>query len=195
MNLDAIKPDGTGKFSQLLYKWLKHKGRKPWHYQHVFQAKRETISGRDDWAEHWRARDLIIGHGEFDEKGNPTLIGGRRVSDIICGINGAMSNGFSYSSAFGLRDITAEFWATYERIGRCAWDHSHTLPMIGDENRWHYIAGGRQRECQWCGRVFEMEATGSPTVIFTEQRHQWVEYRDSAPATLLHPMGSCGEAV
>lgn len=193
LNLAAIKPDASGKYSPLLYKWLTHKSRKPWHFQNVFQCH-DRIEGGGVYTEHWRSRELIIGHGEFREDGTILGIGGRTVGDIICGVRGSLTEGFYYGPAFGLRDITAEFWATYQRIGRCAWDHSHTLHMIGDESRWHYIAGGRQRECQWCGRVFEAITTMVPVIEFKE-RTDWSEYAASATSTLLHPMGSMGEEV
>lgn len=195
-DMASITPDKLGKYSPLLFKWLNHKHQKTWcrPTPNVFQAQVETLEGRDGWLDHWRPRDLIIGRGEFLADGTPVGIGGRRLADIICGIRGALTQGFSYGPGFGLRDITAEFWAEYERIGRCAWDHDHGMSMTGDESRWHYIAGGRQRECQWCGRVFEAEVAIEPVIAFKE-RTTWSEYRSSVPATLLHPMGSMGEAV
>jgi hypothetical protein len=192
LNLDAIQPNPLGKYSPLLYKWLTHKRQKIWNppVPTVLQTQIETVSGRKGWRDHFRPRDLILGRGEFDQNGLPIGIGGRRLSDIICGARGVLSHGFYYSAGFGLRDVTEAFWSEYERIGRCAWDRDHTLHMIGDEKRWHYIAGGRQRECQWCGRVFEVERT---TVVYVREREVWTEYRPTVPATVLHPMGSMGE--
>lgn len=184
LNLDAIKPDASGKYSPLLYKWLKSKRFS--HARHVVQTG--SIIDRNVRSEHWRPREIIIGdlHDGY--------IGGRNLGDIICGSHGVKSQGFAYAvHLFGGVEITDQFWSEYQRIGRCAWDHSHTLHMIGDENRWHYIAGGRQRECQWCGRVFEVERR--VIVEPPKTREIWSEYRASAPATLLHPMGSMGEAV
>lgn len=193
LKLDTIKPDASGKYSPLLHKWLTSKKRVWFDYQHVFQTK-FCFDPSQGFRDHWSPNEIIIGHGDFDKSGAPCGIGGRKLRSIISGERGSNASGFYWTRGHGFRDITAEFWATYQRIGRCAWDHSHTMHMIGDENRWHYIAGGRQRECQWCGRVFEAITTMVPVIEFKE-RTDWSEYAASAPATLLHPMGSCGEAV
>lgn len=188
IDLNTIKPDATGKYSPLLYKWLTSKRFS--YARHVFQTG--SMLDRNVRSEYWRPREIIIGERHADR----ATVDGRNLGDIICGSRGVKSQGYAYVvHGFNVVDITDQFWAEYERIGRCAWDHSHSLHMIGDENRWHYIAGGRQRECQWCGKVFEMQVTATPSIIFTEERYSWTEYRDSVPATLLHPMGSMGESV
>ena len=179
IDLNKIKPEASGKYSPLLYKWLTHKRRKPWNYKNVFQCH-NRIDG-NGYYDHWRAAEFIIGHGDFCEDGKIVGIGGRSIRDIICGQRGVLTQGFHYGPGLWLRDVTEEFWATYERIGRCTWDHIHGLHMIGDENRWHYITGGRKRECNWCGHIQE------------KIEGKWVDYKSSKQSDILHPMGSMGE--
>lgn len=192
INFETIRPDGTGKFSPLLYKWLTSPRRRSFDYQHVFQTA-NFLDPREVFRDNWSMNEIIIGHGDFDQHGNACSIGGRKLRSIIAVERGSKGMSFYYTAAWKLRDISEQFWAEYQRIGRCAWDHSHTLHMIGDDKRFHYIAGGRQRECLWCSRVFEVELRileQKPTV-----KEVWSEYRESVPATLLYPMSSCGEAV
>ena len=184
MNLEIIRPRADGKYSPLLHKWLSSARFK--RARQVYQAG--SILDRSEHNERWRSGEIIIGENYKDG-----FVGGRNLSDIICGRRGVKSMGYAYSVAgFNLREITDEFWTEYVLIGRCAWDHDHGMPMIGDEGRWHYIAGGRQRECQWCGRVFEAETT---TTVEVKTRKFWREYLNYEPSTLLHPMGSMGEAA
>lgn len=183
MNLDAIKPRDDGKYSPNLYRWLNSKRAKAFGSHQAF----EIVGMNGKYADVWRPHLIIIGDGSA-ERG----VGGRNLGDIICGVRGVWSQSFHYEPSFKLRDITAEFWAEYERIGRCAWDQGHGLHMVGASNRWNYVAGGRQRECNWCGRVFEAETKVEPVIEFKE-RTIWAPYQASKPATLLHPMGSMGE--
>ena len=185
INVEKFKPDSTGKYSPLLYKWLKSKRFS--YARQVFQTG--SMIDRNVRSDQWRPREILIGdlHDGY--------ISGRNLGDIICGTHGVKSHGFAYTAnGFNAIEITNEFWATYERIGRCVWDHSHTLHMIGDENRWHYIGGGRQRECQWCGRVFE-KTVKLKTVIEFKEVENWNEYQHSKKSSLLVPMGSMGEDV
>lgn len=124
--------------------------------------------------------EIIIGSPDYHEDGRIAGIGGRCLRDIISGQRGVLTQGYYYGSAFGFRDITAEFWEKYEKYGRCVWDVKHQMYMIGDENRWHYIAFNK-RECKWCGHVQE------------KIEGHWIDYKSSKPAELLHPMGSMGE--
>lgn len=183
MNVENIKPDASGKYSPLLYKWLKSKRFS--RARQVFQSG--TMNDFSVYSDHWRPREIIIGNL------NDGFVSGRRLGDIICGVHGVKSNSFAYfAHSFNLREITEEFWAKYERIGRCAWDHPHSLHMIGSQGRWHYIAGVRKRECAWCGRVFEAETR---TVVETKEITSWVEYQSKAPATLLFPCDDMGRDV
>jgi len=97
--------------------------------------------------------DIVVGHGEFDANGAPLGIGGRSIGSIIRGDRGEAATTFWFSSRFGLRDITEEFWSEYERIGRCAWDKNHRISMIGDENRYSVSEDGKTRQCNWCGDI------------------------------------------
>ena len=173
IDIEKFKPDETGKYSPLLYKWLKSKRFS--YARQVFQTG--SLMDRSVRSEHWRPREIIIGEMHADRA---TVIG-RNLGDIICGARGVKSQGYAYGvHGFNVVDITDQFWAEYERIGRCAWDHSHSLHMIGSENRWHYTVLG-QRECNWCGHVQD------------KLEGKWVDYNSSKPSEILHPMGSMGE--
>lgn len=179
IDVEKFKPDATGKYSPLLYKWLTSKKRVSFDFQHVFQSA-HFLDKSKGFREHWSMNEIIIGHGDFDDDGTPCGIGGRKRGSIIRGERGSSACSFYWTRGHVFRDITDQFWAEYERIGRCAWDHSHTLHMVGAQTRWHYTVLG-QRECNWCGHVQE------------ELEGKWVDYKSSKPSEILHPMGSMGE--
>lgn len=186
MNIENIKPDSSGKYSPLLYKWLVSK--RFINARSVFQSG--SFVDRSVFSEQWRPREIIIGTNYKDG-----FVGGRNLGDIICGERGVKSVGYAYSViGFNLRDITDEFWSAYERDGRCAWDHSHSIPMVGDESRWIDIGGVNRRECQWCGKVFEAHKKIDQSIEFKE-RVIWNEYKHIRKSSLLYPMGSMGEAA
>lgn len=141
-NLEAIRPVGdSGKYSPALYSWLHSKcGSR---CRQVFQTK-NIIDGLE-YSNPWRVSEIIIG-----ERYGDGYVGGRKLSCIVGQLYGVKSTRFAYSEAqWELREITDEFWAEYERVGRCVWDSTHSIPMIGDKNR--YTVNGNVRTCNWCG--------------------------------------------
>ena len=179
IDFEKFKPDISGKYSPLLYKWLNHKHQKAFGRNFVFQCH-NRING-NGFYDHWRHLEIIIGSPDYHEDGRIAGISGRCLRDIICGSHRVNTQGYYYGAGFGLRDITSEFWEKYEKHGRCAWDEKHQMHMVGDDNRWNYISGGKLRECNWCGHIQE------------EIEGYWVDYKSSKPSDILHPMGSMGE--
>lgn len=179
-NFEKFKPDFTGKYSPLLYKWLTHKHQLAFGRNYVFQCH-NRIDG-DGFYSHWRSMEIIIGNADYQENGKIAGISGRCLRDILSGNRGVNTQGYYYGAAFGLRDITEEFFKKYEQYGRCVWDLKHQMHMIGDEDRWNYISIDR-RECNWCGHTQEMI------------EGKWIDYKSSKPSSILHPMGSMGESI
>ena len=181
MGIQQFKPDGTGKYSQNLFKWLT---KNPRHRQ-VFQTT--SMFGCKVFHETWRLRDITIGQ----IRDGSVYVSGRNLGDITAKVRGVMSMNYAYTKGiWQLKEITDEFWAAYLQKGRCVWDAEHGMYMQNDENRYSYEDGFRV--CNWCGAVHEAKRE---TTVEVKTREFWVPYRDTTPASLLHPMGSLGEAV
>ncbi len=127
LSIEAIKPENGSKFSPNLYRWLTAKGKE--HRQHTSKVYAETNG------------TLWIGHpADFDE-----FIGQKLISVLCSGVkagSGAWGQGL-----LGRLTEVPDFWARYQRDGRCAIDTGHQMFFIGDESR--LSNGGYQ--CNWCG--------------------------------------------
>jgi len=86
--------------------------------------------------------------GFLDDTG--CLIGSRLLQVLSFGASTAV---VSFCGSHGWTERET-FWAEYIQDGRCAVDHSHTMPFVGSEHRWH--VSGERRDCQWCGKASQV---------------------------------------
>lgn len=187
IDLATIQPIDNGKYSPYFHQWLQRNKNHPHRFSHVFEMH-NRIDG-NAFNPHWSTSCIIIGHGEFNPDGSIEGIGGCRLSEILHGKKTPQS--WWFTKAFGLRDITEQFWETYQRIGRCAWDHDHGRHMIGDQHRFEKT-GENTETCTWCGREFELTTR---VVIDRREYTSRIDARSSVPATAIWPYGSMGEAA
>ncbi len=165
MNIDQFKPDDTGKFSPLLYRYLK-RNEKFGQFQ-VWQ--RPINEAKDEFSEYWAPNHLIVGHG------SDSCAIGRSLGSIIRGERGVNGQSFAYAiGMFGLRNITKEFWEKYASIGRCAWDAQHRMGMVGDGERFTFTDNGLTMTCNWCGKIY----CGTKRVRV--ERHRFIEWKEVA---------------
>lgn len=163
MNFDRFKPDGTGKFSPLLYRWLTSKKANERRYMQVFQ-KRNIIDG-DDFRDYWVPNEIVIGRGDSDG-----FISGRTLGSIIRGDRGVHGSTFAYGPQFKMREITDRFWEEYGRSGRWAWDLLHRMAMVDDKQRFTFSDDCLTRTCNWCGKVH------NGTKRVRVERHRYIEW-------------------
>lgn len=185
LNLAAIKPNSSGKYSPLLYKVLFREENR----NGVFQRTIDPISGEPTTPGVWSISSIVI--GTHDEE---YYVFGHSLREIL---HNKARPGFAWAYPLGrdgCRDITDEFWAAYERDGRCVWDRDHSMSMVGDGNRWHYHSGGRGRRCRWCGTEQTMIRERQIEVV-EKVREVWTPYCPSVPAAITWPRGSMGEEV
>jgi hypothetical protein len=83
---------------------------------------------------------------------------GSRLNEVLC--NGAKANSWAFSPSQLSLTIIPDFWARYERIGRCAIDVAHDRYFVGESTRW--LTDGDTRSCLWCGE-------------HTQRLHRWTE--------------------
>lgn len=165
MNIENFKPDETGKFSPLLYRYLKKNAK--FGCNEVWQ--RTNIHGDGSYSDTWRVNELIIGSSLGP------CVHGRTLGSIIRGERGCSGQMFEYAiKMFGLRNITKKFWKEYANSGRCAFDPQHMMVMIGDENRFSFTDKGLARTCNWCGKVH----IGTKRVRVV--RHPYIEWKEAA---------------
>lgn len=74
---------------------------------------------------------------------------GTELSRILVGDMKLWSYMESHINPSELVDVTAEFWALYDEIGRCAFDSSHRQHFQNANDR--YTVDGDKRTCNWCG--------------------------------------------
>lgn len=141
LDIEAINPKRHSKYSANLYKWLKQSRNVAFNRTRVF-----LLPDDDGQYISWKPRQILIG-SLYDG-----CVGGRRLSDILCGSRGVFSNTYCYPPAFKFIDITDEFWSEYIRDGRCAIDRSHIGFFSRDESRYQHA--GSTRKCRWCGKWF-----------------------------------------
>lgn len=167
MNIEKFKPDETGKFSPLLYRWLSGKRAQEGRLFQVFQ--RTNVIDGEGYRDYLVPNEIIIGRSDPDG-----FISGRSLGSIIRGERGPSASVFAFAPSFGLRNITDTFWKEYEHDGRCAWDQQHHMGMVGDAKRFDTSKGGLTRACNWCGRKFR----GKRRVRV--ERYEFIDWKEIA---------------
>lgn len=164
-NIERFKPDDSGKYSKLLYNFLRRNvamGK-----IQVFQ--RAKYGTKNEYADDWGQGQLIIGY-----RLNQTVYG-RTLGSIIRGERGFNGQTIAYPiKMFGLRSITREFWKRYARDGRCVWDQDHRFHMLSGDQRFQTSKGGLTRICNWCGKKFK----GTRRVLV--ERTAYIEWKHIA---------------
>lgn len=128
LDLAAIRPSQSGKYSPNLYRWLTNRERRhrAW-TSRVFRDHQGVM-----WIGMFDLGDFI----------------GARLYGVLC--NGAREGSAWQVGVRGLVEV-ADFWSRYVSGGRCAIDTKHERHFIGDDKRW--AVNGDTRECLWCGCV------------------------------------------
>lgn len=154
LDVRAIDPRRGAKYSPNLYRWLTKRG----------QTRRAAVDRvyRDLdgslWIGHFAGEDLI----------------GQRLMTVLC--NGARVDSACWVTLRGLIEVEG-FWARYMADGRCAIDTAHAMSFVGDDTRWS--VHGNTRDCLWCGKVRQVLARWSETVV----REQWRDAADACTGT------------
>ena len=148
IDLDAIAPAKGDKYSQNLHKWLSNRREK-----HRLNSRVFTRKTPDGWRD-----GMLVGH--YD---NEMVLSATGMIDIMCRGNGATL--FCY----GRLPVTEmpDFWANYERIGRCIFDPKHMMGFSHDATRWK--TDGDARSCLWCGECVQHLRRWQETI----ERAQW----------------------
>jgi hypothetical protein len=127
LDVAAIHPSKSAKYSPNLHKWLTMRSRK----HHAWTSR--VFSDR--------AGALWIGMLD-----NGDLFGAR-LMQVLC--NGTKAEHACWVGLGPLVEI-ADFWPRYTAVGRCAIDPAHKMHFVGDDARWR--TNGEHRECLWCGK-------------------------------------------
>lgn len=147
MNLQAIKPDDTGKYSPLLYKFLTSLKAKKFGYNRIYKCG--SVQNRSVRYDKLLMNKVIIGSEISDG-----CVSGRTLGSILRGARGDATQVFCFSvEGYNMLDITEHFFAEYERIGRCIWDQDHTNYMVDSDKRFTMLSE-IERLCNWCGKHF-----------------------------------------
>jgi len=121
ITLSDIDPKKDGKFSPLLFRFLKR------------QSSQETFS------QLWKDGDGIFYIGWFDDT---NAFVGARLGVVI---SDPRAKTWCYE---GMKlKLVKNFWRDYLRIGRCAIDPDHDIAFLGE--RWD--TKKTVRTCLWCG--------------------------------------------
>lgn len=131
---DQIAPDETGKFSPMLFSWLKSHGKKSG--ADVFRTVEDSGNPFD------LGQTIVLGNQDEDK-----WVYGTKLATIVtrCPLTR-----FAWPQKF--ENISDLFWNEYLKVGRCLWDAQHDIGMIGDENRFSDPVGYK-KTCNWCGTV------------------------------------------
>lgn len=93
----------------------------------------------------WRAsKDVVFLGSVYDG-----FLMGAQLNRILVGDMQLWSYMENHINPSELVDVTAEFWALYDEIGRCAFDSTHEQYFQNSEDR--YAVDGDKRTCNWCG--------------------------------------------
>ena len=150
-DLDFIHPSRGAKFSPNL---------------HAFLAGKKNLSPHHDWQ-----GALMV--GPLGPESPPILhvgwvfdheLQGARLSTVLR--DGKRSTVWCYTQPYV---IVEDFWADYEKKGRCIADVEHRGSFIGDKSR--FAEDGDRRVCTWCGVVQQVERW-TETVV--KERERWV---------------------
>lgn len=93
----------------------------------------------------WRTSKDVIYLGEI----YGGLLMGAQLNRILVGDMELWAFMESHINPNELVDVTAEFWALYDEIGRCAFDSTHEQYFQNSDDR--YTENGDERTCNWCG--------------------------------------------
>jgi hypothetical protein len=126
LDMAAIHPSKSPRYSPNLYQWLNTRGR-------TYRTYTSRVYLRSDGK-------LYI--GDKDEY----FLSGSLLMAVLC--NGSKETGFAYGFVNELTEVE-DFWERYTKDGRCAIDTEHSMHFINDESRW--LREGDKRTCQWCG--------------------------------------------
>lgn len=126
----------------------------------------------------WQSPYILIGRADRGD------IIGTRLSAILSARKQNSDRWCHAGEAKRHRDITAAFWATYDRIGRCAFDPAHLLGFMQDEDR--FVMDGNVRVCTWCGSRHERRIVQQVRTV-----EQWAPITDvealTTPSWLAPP--------
>ena len=93
----------------------------------------------------WRTSKDVVYLGEVYDG----FLMGTQLNRILVGDMQLWSYMESHINPNELVDVTAEFWALYDEIGRCAFDANHKQHFQSSDDR--YTENGDERTCNWCG--------------------------------------------
>lgn len=126
LTLDAINPAQGAKFSPNLYAFLRSDSRAVMlRFARVYRSTDDTL---------WLG---YVHDGVFT---------GARMMSVVC--QGARTAVFTQLGLASKLVEVANFWADYQRDGRCAIDPDHVIFFTGDDTRWTGV--GEDRKCAWC---------------------------------------------
>lgn len=152
------------KYSENLAKFIK--GRRTNAYDRVFLYKCDD-AGQP--IEQWEMQYIVLGFSDDTD-----AVCGAHLNRIMCGY----PQTWSFSGlARKVVDITDEFWAAYERDGRCVIDRAHTGWFANDTDRFTFI--GNTRRCNWCGEWHTHTLKKSTQI---ERREVWTSEKTMVEA-------------
>lgn len=140
-----IKPkEQYGKYSHNLAKWIKKQG--DWPVYAAF-SKFNFIDGStlEYDPSKTQAGNIIIGHGTSA----PGWTHGRRLSHILCGVRGVLSENHAFPSTFNIVPLPDDWWDNYIAQGKCFIDPEHAMYA----ERWDKSDDSTERTCRWCGHT------------------------------------------
>lgn len=150
ITLDNIRPDGTGKYSDMLYRWCRKTLKSPplsWMKDNAtYQLPRAFLVGEYDSISvakysNYRDRNLTIWLGQRDQDSTGWLYGfwAAQIANPIYQIKNLQS--FAIASN-NIKDVTPWFWDHYLDMGTCF--------IVGDlKHDWIQI-NKNSRKCRHC---------------------------------------------
>jgi hypothetical protein len=139
-------PDLAAAYSPNPYQWFRRRatGRKEGlGLNHVYQVRAGS-----KLADHCGAGALLIG-SPYEAYEDDADLSAVRMMEVLC--HGAAATTSCLAGALNALDELPDFWAAYQRIGRCAIDVEHKTSFV-DSAR--YTTANVVKTCLWCGQQY-----------------------------------------
>lgn len=139
-----LSPNLGAAYSPNLYQWLHRRG--TGRNEGVVLDRVYRVRAGSKLADHYGAGALLIG-SPFEAYEGDTDVSAVRMMEVLC--HGAAATTVCLAGALGSLDEVPDFWASYQRIGRCAIDLEHKTSFVGSVR---YTTTNGISTCLWCGR-------------------------------------------
>lgn len=143
VQLKNLAPSRSPGFSPNLHRWLRACG--TGRHQGLVLDTVYQVQAGSNLSRSIGAGTLVVGQPYAAYAGDKDVSGVRLIEVLV---NGTQAGRFCLVSAADSLEPVSDFWARYQKVGRCAFDPNHQEHFMGADR---YMTVDGVKTCLWCG--------------------------------------------